>query len=83
MTYSLGLVAINSHYLSYSWVHIITEAKFSYDLSPIAVSYLEESRNWYNYLTSLMAIIGGTFVVFGMLDSSLFSLSKKKSHCYY
>eukprot|EP00986_Skeletonema_menzelii_P000978 scaffold274_cov144-Skeletonema_menzelii.AAC.1 len=38
---------------------IVPEAKFEYDLSPIAMSYLEVSRNWYDYSTGLLAIIGG------------------------
>jgi hypothetical protein len=45
--------------------------KFIFDLSPIAVSYTSRSRRWYDYLTSVMAIIGGTFTVVGMLESTL------------
>eukprot|EP00579_Thalassiosira_antarctica_P031173 CAMPEP_0202031546 /NCGR_PEP_ID=MMETSP0905-20130828/65073_1 /ASSEMBLY_ACC=CAM_ASM_000554 /TAXON_ID=420261 /ORGANISM="Thalassiosira antarctica, Strain CCMP982" /LENGTH=451 /DNA_ID=CAMNT_0048595389 /DNA_START=241 /DNA_END=1596 /DNA_ORIENTATION=- len=63
--------------------HIVPEAKWSYEISPIAVSYLEESRTWYDYLTGVLAIVGGAFTVVGMLDSGLSSLSKKKSSYYY
>ena len=63
-------------------LHII-EAKFSYDLSPIAMSYAEESRNWYDYFTGVLAIVGGAFTVFSMMDSGLSSLSKKKTQQYY
>jgi hypothetical protein len=59
------------------------EAKFSYDLSPIAVSYIRESRTWYDYLTGVLAIVGGAFTVVGMMNSSLNSLSKKKVSNYY
>jgi hypothetical protein len=56
----------------------IPEAKFQYDLSPIAVSYKTKSRMWYDYLTSLMAIIGGTFTLVGMLESSVHAVTRKK-----
>lgn len=54
------------------------EAKFTYDLSPIAVSYTKRYRAWYDYFTSVMAIIGGTFTVVGMLESGIHSVSSKK-----
>ena len=49
----------------------VPEAKFIIDLSPIAIRYRRESRPWYDYVTSLMAIIGGTFTVVGILEASL------------
>jgi len=57
---------------------IVPEAKFTYDLSPIAVSYVKTSRAWYDYFTSVMAIVGGTFTVVGMLESGINSVSSKK-----
>ena len=56
----------------------IAEAKFTYDLSPIAVSYEKKYRAWYDYFTSVMAIVGGTFTVVGMLESGIHSVSSKK-----
>ena len=50
---------------------IIPEAKFIFDLSPISVSYRSTSRQWYDYATSIMAIIGGVFTVVGMLESTV------------
>lgn len=47
------------------------EAKFAYDLSPIAVKYSYTSRRWYDYLTSIFAIVGGVFTVVGMLEGIL------------
>mmetsp|Transcript_17358 Transcript_17358/g.32932 ORF Transcript_17358/g.32932 Transcript_17358/m.32932 type:complete len:520 (-) Transcript_17358:37-1596(-) len=49
----------------------IPEAKFSLDLSPISVSYRKTSVHWYDYLTSLMAIVGGTFTVVGLMESTI------------
>jgi len=61
--------------LAYYRNDIVPEAKFMYDLSPISVSYRESGRHWYDYLTSLMAIIGGTFTVVGMLEGSIRAVS--------
>lgn len=57
--------------LSYYRTDVVPEAKFIYDLSPIAVSYRARTRHWYDYLTSILAIVGGTFTIFGMLDSGI------------
>lgn len=70
---------LQSSQLSLYRSDIVPEAKFTYDLSPIAVSYRTKSRHWYDYLTSLMAIIGGTFTVVGMMESGLYSITSKKN----
>ena len=56
----------------------VPEAKFSYDLSPMAVVVSNQGRRWYDFLTSLCAIIGGTFTVVGLLDSVLHKFFKDK-----
>jgi len=70
---------LQSSQLSLYKADIVPEAKFTYDLSPIAVSYRKKYRAWYDYLTSLMAIIGGTFTVVGMMESGIHSISSKKN----
>lgn len=40
-----------------------TQARFSYDFSPMSVVVKEKSKRWYEFLTSLMAILGGTFTI--------------------
>lgn len=57
--------------LAYYRNDMIPEAKFIYDLSPIAVSYRTQSRRWYDYCTSIMAIVGGVFTVVGMIESGI------------
>jgi len=69
---------LQSSQLSLYRSDIVPEAKFTYDLSPIAVSYVKKYRAWYDYFTSVMAIIGGTFTVVGMLESGIHSVSSKK-----
>ena len=69
---------LQSSQLSYYRNDLVPEAKFIFDLSPIAVSYRTTSRHWYDYLTSLMAIVGGTFTVVGMLESGLQAVVQKR-----
>lgn len=69
---------LQSSQLSLYRSDIVPEAKFTYDLSPIAVSFERQYRAWYDYFTSVMAIIGGTFTVVGMLESGIHSVSSKK-----
>ena len=49
----------------------VPEAKFSYDLSPMAVVVSNKGRRWYDFITSLCAIIGGTHTVVGLVDTVL------------
>lgn len=73
---------IHSSQLSYYSDDMVPEAKFSYDLSPIAVNYRTTYRHWYDYITSIMAIIGGVFTVVGMIESTIaatVSMARKRS----
>lgn len=56
----------------------VPEARFSYDLSPMSVVVEKEGRKWYDYLTSLCAIIGGTFTTLGLIDATLYKVLKPK-----
>ncbi|KAL8621271.1 Endoplasmic reticulum-Golgi intermediate compartment protein 1 [Nucella lapillus] len=49
---------------------------FHYQLSPITVRYREKRQPFYTFLTTICAIIGGTFTVAGILDSLIFSASE-------
>jgi len=62
---------VQSSQLSYYATDQAPEAKFIWDLSPISVTYRLKTRRWYDYITSLMAILGGTFTVVGMLQSGI------------
>ena len=62
---------IPSSQLSYYRKDMVPEAKFVYDLSPISVTYRTSSRQWYEYMTSLFAIIGGVFTMVGLIESSI------------
>lgn len=56
----------------------VPEARFSYDLSPMSVVVEKRGRKWYDYLTSLCAIIGGTFTTLGLIDATLYKVLKPK-----
>jgi len=56
----------------------VPEAKFSYDLSPMAVVVTNKGRRWYDFITSLCAIIGGTFTVVGLIDTLLHKMKGTK-----
>lgn len=73
---------VQSSQLSYYRDDIIPEAKFIFDLSPIAVTYTSKTTRWYDYVTSVMAIIGGTFTVVGMLESTITRAVSKRSLRY-
>eukprot|EP00586_Coscinodiscus_wailesii_P004280 CAMPEP_0172478874 /NCGR_PEP_ID=MMETSP1066-20121228/3110_1 /TAXON_ID=671091 /ORGANISM="Coscinodiscus wailesii, Strain CCMP2513" /LENGTH=475 /DNA_ID=CAMNT_0013238801 /DNA_START=56 /DNA_END=1483 /DNA_ORIENTATION=- len=56
----------------------VPEARFSYDISPMSVVVTKEGRKWYDYVTSVCAIIGGTFTTLGLIDASLYKMFKSK-----
>ena len=68
---------LQSSQLSFYHTDQVPEAKFSYDLSPIAVAYVSEPRRWYDYVTSIMAIVGGVFTVFGMLEGMISAVTTR------
>ena len=50
--------------------------RIAFDFSPIQVTVRESRKELYHFVTTLCAIIGGVFTVAGMLDSTLFSVSR-------
>jgi hypothetical protein len=56
----------------------VPEARFSYDLSPMAVLVKKKGKHWYEFVTSMCALIGGTFTVVGLVSSTLSVLFKSK-----
>jgi hypothetical protein len=75
MVYSL----LSSSHLSFYRNDVVPEARFVYDPSPISVYHrYMKHKKWYDYLTSMMAIIGGTFTVLGMVENSLNSIHKRR-----
>ncbi|CAG0891053.1 unnamed protein product [Darwinula stevensoni] len=55
---------------------VIPALWFRYDLNPITVKYHEKSAPFYSFLTTICAIIGGTFTVAGIIDSCIFTASE-------
>lgn len=56
----------------------VPEARFSYDISPMSVVVEKDGRKWYDYMTSVCAIIGGTFTTLGLIDGLFNMVFKAK-----
>lgn len=54
------------------------EIKFVWDLSPMGVKVSREGIPWYEYLTNLLAIIGGTYTTLGLINAILLKIFKPK-----
>ncbi|XP_065176225.1 endoplasmic reticulum-Golgi intermediate compartment protein 1-like [Sycon ciliatum] len=61
-------------YSSFGHGHRVLPAVwFRYDMSPITVKYTEHRQPFYHFITTICAIVGGTFTVAGIIDSMIFS----------
>lgn len=49
---------------------------FRYELNPITIKYTEHRQPIYHFLTMVLAIVGGTFTVAGIIDSFFFTASE-------
>jgi protein disulfide-isomerase-like protein len=58
----------------------VPEARFSYDISPMAVDIETKGKKWYEFITSMCALIGGTFTVVGLLSNFLSVIFKEKKY---
>lgn len=77
LDHSKAYQIIPSSQLAYYRNDMVPEAKFVYDLSPISVTYRSSSRRWYEYVTSLFAIIGGVFTMVGLIESTIHATVSK------
>ncbi len=74
--YAFQMVA-NSQIMAYEDDEI-PEARFTYDISPMSVVVSTKGKRWYEFITSMCALIGGTFTVVGLLNNFLGMLFKPK-----
>lgn len=56
---------------------VVPEARFVFDFSPLSVTIKKENVRLYQFLTSILALIGGTFTVLQVLDGVLGTVAKK------
>ena len=56
----------------------VPEARFAYDISPMSVVVSRKGKRWYEFVTSICAIIGGTFTVISLLSGFLNVIFKAK-----
>ena len=58
-------------------VQNVPEMKFLWDMSPMSVNLVKETdKHWYDYITSLLAIIGGTYTTLGLINRTLLGIFK-------
>ncbi|MGH0139126.1 UNVERIFIED_CONTAM: hypothetical protein FKN15_068847 [Acipenser sinensis] len=75
--FSYQYTVANKEYVANSHTgRIIPAIWFRYDLSPITVKYTERRQPLYRFITTICAIIGGTFTVAGIIDSCIFTASE-------
>ena len=55
----------------------IPQAKFSYSMSPVEVHVQAGAKPWYDFITSVLAIVGGCFTVMGLMQSSVSIMAKR------
>eukprot|EP01063_Lacrimia_lanifica_P022762 TRINITY_DN30294_c0_g1_i1.p1 TRINITY_DN30294_c0_g1~~TRINITY_DN30294_c0_g1_i1.p1 ORF type:complete len:505 (+),score=234.88 TRINITY_DN30294_c0_g1_i1:94-1515(+) len=56
----------------------VPQAKFSYDLAPVEVIVTSErKKKWYDFFTSALAIVGGTYTVMGLM-SGAFNMASRQ-----
>ena len=56
----------------------VPSALFTYDLSPLSVVITSKGKRWYEFLTSICAIMGGAFTVLGLFSGFLNIVFKSK-----
>lgn len=54
----------------------VPQAKFSYQLAPVEVHVREAGKKWYEFCTSVLAIVGGAFTVVGLIQGMLATTGK-------
>ncbi|KAL9178413.1 hypothetical protein ACHAXT_000060 [Thalassiosira profunda] len=54
------------------------EIKFLWNLSPMGMNLTKEGPRWYEYITSLLAIIGGTYTTLGLINATLLRIFRPK-----
>ena len=53
--------------------------QFHYDISPMAVVVKREGRKFYDFITSLLGILGGTFTIISFFDNAIYLVFKQKA----
>jgi len=69
-------IRLQESHLIWTCGRVIPALWFKYDLNPITVRYHETRPPLYHFLTTVCAIVGGTFTVAGIIDSCIFSATE-------
>merc|ERR1719284_594654 len=49
---------------------IVPQAQFHYDIEPFSIHVKESEKKWYDFVTSTLAILGGTYVMMRFLSNT-------------
>ncbi|WKY16545.1 hypothetical protein Q1695_001306 [Nippostrongylus brasiliensis] len=55
---------------------VIPAVWFRYSLQPFTIKHTESRQSFYLFITSVCAVVGGTFTVAGIIDSTFFTISE-------
>ena len=75
-TFQTFQYAVNTHTIKEDEQEL-PSVRFVWDMDPIGVEIKLERKSMYEFITSLLAIIGGVFTLFGIVDSSVYSITKR------
>ena len=75
-TFQTFQYAVNTHTIEEDEQEL-PSVRFVWDMDPIGVEIKLENKSAYEFITSLLAIIGGVFTVFGIVDGSVYSITKR------
>jgi len=70
---TLSSYKYTSHSATYHANTKLPVIKFHYDISPMNVVVTESYKPLYQFVTSMFAIIGGVFTVFGLMDGVVYN----------
>ena len=68
--------AVTTHERKLDGQQVMPGLFFHYEISPLLITYTETRRNFFSFLTSVCAIIGGVFTVASILDAWIYRAEK-------
>lgn len=60
----------------------IPQAQFHYDIEPFSIYLKHDEKRWYDFGTSLCAVLGGSFVVMRLISRFSIHISASLKHLF-
>merc|ERR1712176_854348 len=61
---------------------VVPQAQFHYDFEPFSIQVKKDKKEWYDFLTSLLALLGGAFVMMRLLTNVSLSALTSFKHLF-